>query len=104
MANSTSTAYSNNLLVSNRPSTLLGVTGYNSSVSDQFIQIHDATVLPADTAIPTVMFQVLAGDNFSVDFGSKGRIFDNGIVICNSSTATTKTIGASDCWFDAQFI
>jgi hypothetical protein len=71
--------------------------------SAQFIQLHDAAALPADTAVPEVFITVPASSNFSIDFGQYGRTFVNGIVICNSTTGPTKTIGAANCWFDVQY-
>jgi len=32
-----------------------------------------------------------------------GRLFANGITVCNSSTAVTKTIGSADCLFDITY-
>ena len=104
MANATTTAYAASLVAIQVPATLMGVSGYNSNASSQFIQLHDATSLPADTAIPQIIIDVPALSNFSVDFGDDGRVFNNGIVVCNSSTGPTKTIGAADCWFDVQVI
>jgi hypothetical protein len=60
--------------------------------------------LPDDAAIPKVIIVVPASSNFSIDFGEHGRVFNNGVVICNSSTGPTKTIGLADCWFDTQYI
>ena len=103
MRNVTVTALSSSLVVSDKPATLYGLSGINSGV-EQYIQIHDAVSLPADTSIPVIVFKVPAGENFSVGFDPKGRIFDNGVVLCNSTTLDTKTIGAANCWFDAQVI
>lgn len=99
--NRTTTVYAASLVIASNPAILRGLTGYNSGAA-QFIQIHDAASLPADTAVPKVVFTVQAQSNFSIDFGVSGRAFDTGIVVCNSSTGPTKTIGAANCWFDAQ--
>jgi hypothetical protein len=101
--NSSSVAYETNRVVKAAAGALFGLSGYNSKASAQFIQIHDAAALPADTAVPVVTMTVAASSNFSIDFGVYGRTFTNGIVICNSSTGPTKTIGSADCWFDAQY-
>jgi hypothetical protein len=102
--NSSSAAYEASRVVKNTPGVLFGFSGYNSKASAQFIQLHDASLLPAEAAVPVATFTVAASSNFSLDFGLKGRKFDNGIVICNSSTAQTKTIGSADIWVDAQYV
>lgn len=102
--NANSAGYVANLNVKNTNGVLFGITGYNSLASAQFIQVHDANILPADAAVPTLVFAVAASSNFSLDFGIKGRKFNNGIVICNSTTANTKTIGAANCFIDAQYV
>jgi hypothetical protein len=102
--NASTTAVAASLVIKNTPGTLFGVTGYNAKTTAQFIQIHDATLTPAEASIPVIVFLVAATANFSLDFGMRGRQFAKGIVITNSSTAATKTIGSADCWFDAQYI
>lgn len=81
------------------PCTVYGISGYNSKGSAQFIQLHDSATLPADTAVPAFNITAATVANFSVDFGMYGMPFKNGVVICNSSTAPTKTIGSADCQF-----
>ncbi len=101
--NTTTTAYAASLVISTTPKTrLCGLSGYNSLASTQFIQIHDAASLPANAAVPKIIFEVAASSKFAIDFGANPRTFDTGIVVCNSSTGATKTIGSADCWFDAQ--
>lgn len=96
-------AYVASLVVSVTPKTrLCGLSGYNSLGSIQYIQIHDAASLPADASVPVIRFEVAASSKFAMDFNSNPRVFDTGIVICNSSTPLTKTIGAADCTFDVQ--
>ena len=83
---------------------LLRVKGYNSKASAQFIQIHDAAALPADATIPVHIITVPASSDFDINFADlpngEGMTMKTGIVVCNSSTGPTKTIGAADCWFN----
>jgi len=102
--NATTTAYAASLVVKASAGTLYNVTGYNSKASAQFVQIFDAAALPTDGAVPAVVISVAASSPFSISFGTYGRRFENGIVICNSSTGPTKTIGAADLWIDAQYL
>ncbi len=102
--NSTAVAYVASQVVKATPGNLYGVSGYNSKASAQFIQLHDAASLPADTAVPVTVISVPASSNFSIDFGVYGRKFSTGIVISNSSTGPTKTIGSADCFYDARFM
>ena len=81
---------------------LYRIKGYNSLASTQFIQIHDAASLPANGAIPEIIIPVLASSSFEISL-PEGMSLTSGIVICNSSTGPTKTIGAADCWFQAIF-
>ena len=102
-ASKSTTALAASLIVKADKGTLYGLTGYNNKSSSQFIQIHDAASLPANGAVPKIIFTVPATTSFSLDY-EVGREFQIGIVMSNSSTAATKTIGSSDCWFDVQYI
>lgn len=102
--NISSLAYVASLLVKSGEGICYGLSGYNSKGSAQFVQVIDSNTIPADGAIPVTILTVPASSNFSLDYGTHGRVFRGGIVVCNSSTGATKTLGSADCWFDVQYL
>lgn len=101
--NATTTAYAASLVVKASAGTLYTITGYSSRTSAQWIQVHNAASLPGDASVPVLIFKVPGDGNFSFDLSPNGRSFTDGIVVCNSTTGPTKTIGSADCWFDVQY-
>jgi hypothetical protein len=76
---------------------------YNSGPA-QFILIMNAASLPANGVV-TLLFPpipVAAASVTVIDF-PRALAASTGIVVCNSSTAPSKTIGSADCIFGAQF-
>lgn len=98
-----SNVYSASIVVKSGPGLLYGFAVYSSKATAQFIQVFDAATLPADTAIPAAIFTIAATANLPINW-LPPRTFLTGIVICNSSTGPTKTIGSADCWFDVQYL
>lgn len=96
-----STAAAASLVIKASAGTLMSLVGYNGKASAQFIQVHNTTTVVADTAVPIYSFTVPAVSNFSLDVPVSGSPFTTGIMVCNSSTQATKTIGSADCWFTA---
>lgn len=74
-----------------------------SSEIAQYIQVFDATSLPSEGAVPLLSFQVALGGYLSLQWVPP-RYMEYGIVLCNSSTQHTKTIGTTDCIFDVNFL
>jgi hypothetical protein len=98
-----SMAYESARIIKTGPGILYGFTAYSSNAAAQFIQIFDAATLPAAGAIPAVLLSVAASSTLGVNW-LPGRAFLVGIVIANSTTGPTRTAGAADTWFDAQFV
>ena len=96
-------AYTNLLQIKASTGTLYTINGYNSKTTGQFIQLIDSSGTWPDGTVPVLMFYVPASSNFSFDMGVYGMQFTGGIMVCNSSTGPTKTLGASDCWFAATY-
>lgn len=80
-----------------------GFTVYSSLASAQWIDMFDADTLPADGASPIFPVAIGANTQSGFYFGSRGRVFHRGLCLCNSTTETTKTLGAANCFFDVQF-
>lgn len=95
-----SSAYEASHILKASAGVLYAVSGYNSGPA-QWIQIHNSATLPANGVAPVLTFYVPTTSNFSRDF-PVALTLSAGIVVCNSTTGPTKTIGAADVFFDAQ--
>ena len=101
--NSTTAALAASTIVKATGGIMYGATITNTKASAQYIQVHDSAALPADAVVPLMSIAIAAHAIVRIDFGLRGRIFTSGIVLCNSSTDATKTIGSADCLFDVQY-
>lgn len=95
-------AYGNSLIVKDSPGTLYRVFGYNSGPA-QFIQVHNTVAVPANGVAPVTFFAVPAASNFDFNLGPLGLDLSTGIVLTNSTTGPTLTIGAANVWFNARY-
>jgi hypothetical protein len=83
---------------------LIGFSVYSNRGSSQFIQVFDAQTTPSNGAVPVTVFTVAATSNLGVYWGPPGRWMNQGVVLCNSSTAATLTLGSADTFFDVQVL
>ena len=95
------TANAASLVVSSNPCIFRGMSGYSANAAEQYIQIHDAASLPANGSVPAITFDADPTSDFGIEIFS-GAKFATGIVVCNSSTQATLTLGSADCWFNVQ--
>ena len=93
-------SYTNSMVVSKGYCRLYSLTGYNSNAGTQYIQIIATNGVPANGTVPTFSIPVAGSQYYSIDFRDYGADFDS-LTVCNSSTANTLTIGASDTSFQA---
>lgn len=100
-AKSESTALEASRVVLTSKGWLHGIFGRNGAVAQE-IQIFDLAAVPADTTFTPLSLPVAANQWFSFTFGD-GIPMANGIVVCNSTTANTKTLGAADTSFVCTF-
>ncbi len=92
----------NNLVVPGNV-VVYGFTVYNTKSSAQYLNVFDANLLPAEASVPLWSWPVAANNGVAFGYGPNGRRFKTGLVLCNSSTDATKTIGSADCFFDVQY-
>jgi hypothetical protein len=103
-SHASTSALSKSLVIKNSPGVLYKLKGDNDSASEQFIQLHDSATVPDDGVVPKESIRIPADTSFTFTF-DEGLDFSNGIVVTNSSTLATKTIGSSDdCWFTADYL
>lgn len=84
--------------------TCFGLSGFNNGGAALFVQLFDAAAVPANGAVPGPVLNAPAGANFSIDFGTWGRAFNAGLVVCASTTVATLTLAGASCWFDVQYV
>jgi hypothetical protein len=83
---------------------VMGISVSSTLGAGQFVQVFNASTLPADGAVPLISVPIAATASIGLAFTPGGRWFTIGCVVCNSTTQATKTIGAANCLIDVQYI
>jgi len=79
-----------------------GFTVSNTNVAAQFIWIFDAHDVGSLPSTPCYWVAVAGSGDREISY-LPPREFNTGIVLANSTSATTFTAGVADCFFDVQF-
>jgi hypothetical protein len=86
------TAPTNSWVAVSRSTTLFTVTAYNSSATDLYLHVFDATAVPANGSIPTMPPVLIpAGKTGGWDYSIGGCKFANGVAVATSTTDRTTT-------------
>lgn len=97
-------ALSNSLVAFTGQGRVLGISISSTKAAAQFIQVFNASTLPADGAVPILSIDIGSAVAKGIAFDPFGRWFTIGCIVCNSSTQGTKTIGSADTLFDVQYV
>ena len=103
--NASSKAHAASLFAKSGQGRLWGFTVYNSNAAAQFILLFDLTwtgVVPANGTAADCVFRVSGTSHLPINY-IPARWHQQGIILCNSSTEPTLTIGAADCTWDVQY-
>lgn len=92
-----------NSYIVSAPCNVEGFLVTNTKASAQFICVFDAETVPADGTTPIFSLDIAASTARGTYYGSRGRVFQSGCCLVNSSTADVLTIGSADCLFDVQY-
>lgn len=93
----------NSAVVKTGDACLYGFTVTNTKASLQFVLVFDRATVPANGSVPLIAKSVPTADAVGFDW-LPPRAFSAGIVICNSTTQGSLTLGAADCLFDVQYL
>jgi hypothetical protein len=92
------TVATNRLVIPMASPKIYALSGYTTTT--QFIMVFQTNALPANGTVGIFSIPVTAGQFYSFDWSFYGVDLDK-VTICNSTTANTLTLGASDTTFQA---
>lgn len=85
---------------------LYGLSGFNSSEANLFIQAHNSPAVPVSGSIPTILVYAPAQNNFFWDGSKFGMYFSSGITWCCSTTGPTytpDTVTSGSLWVNLMY-
>ncbi len=86
------------------PGNVYGFVAHNTNAATRYFQLFDSTTVPADTAVPKMVFAIPTGVTIVVpEIPGKRRYFATGISWAFSTTLATKTLGAAECFASVAF-
>jgi hypothetical protein len=85
------------------PGLFYTVTMTNTNAAARYLQVFDFAGVPADGTIPLLSRSIPIGDSLTLQWNN-GHPFSQGLFVCNSTTAASKTLGAADSIFDVTFV
>lgn len=84
---------------------LLGISVYNSNAATRWCLLFDQVGVPSNGAVPLMAWQIPTQSTLDIGWGdTAGRVFLRGILLVNSTTDATLTLGAADQLMDAQYV
>lgn len=90
----------NKRTLSSQPCIVTEITGQSTNTVGQFIHIYEFASRATNGGTPTFAFPIAGNQYFSFDFPSDGISLAS-LTVCNSTTAQTTTLGATNCSFQA---
>lgn len=83
-----------NQVIAAEPVTISELHIKNVTAAAKTVQLHNATSLPADTAVPVVGWDIASSGELVIKFTNPIH-FDTGLVVASSTTSATLTISAT---------
>ena len=91
-------------VISTQDCTVYGITVFNNHTESLFVQVFDATTVPAEGALVNAdIWKVQPNQVGMIDYGDQGKRFSVGAVVLLSSTGATKTIAGNVGLFFARY-
>jgi len=85
------------------PGCLYGFIATNTNATVRYLQFYDLTAVPADTAVPKLVFALQPGVTMAIQIPPERRYFATGICWAVSTTIATKTVAAAETWCNVAY-